>query len=163
MKTATLIFLIDRDNRKVCLGMKKRGFGVNRWNGYGGKVQDGEDIEDAAIREIKEETTNENGNGGITVRKENLDKVAVLNFIFPESKSEWNQQVHAYFVYEWEGEELESEEMRPQWYDFDKIPYSDMWSDDEYWLSRALNGEYLEADFTFDENDKMIYNEVKVI
>lgn len=32
----------------VLLGMKKRGFGAGKWNGFGGKVQPGETIEEAA-------------------------------------------------------------------------------------------------------------------
>lgn len=40
----------------VLLGMKKRGFGVNKWNGYGGKIEpDDSSIDAAAIREMKEE------------------------------------------------------------------------------------------------------------
>lgn len=35
---------------RVLLGMKKRGFGAGRWNGFGGKVQGGESIEDGAKR-----------------------------------------------------------------------------------------------------------------
>ena len=47
-KLLTLLFVM-RPNQ-VLLGMKKRGFGVGRWNGFGGKVQVGETIEDAAKR-----------------------------------------------------------------------------------------------------------------
>ena len=36
--------------------MKKRGFGEGRWNGYGGKIKEGETIEESAIREIEEES-----------------------------------------------------------------------------------------------------------
>lgn len=35
--------------------MKKRGFGVGKWNGYGGKLDEGESIERCAIRELEEE------------------------------------------------------------------------------------------------------------
>lgn len=35
--------------------MKKRGFGVGKWNGSGGKIQPGETPEDTAVREVKEE------------------------------------------------------------------------------------------------------------
>jgi len=35
--------------------MKKRGFGVGKWNGYGGKLDEGESIEQCAIRELEEE------------------------------------------------------------------------------------------------------------
>ena len=34
----------------VLLGMKKRGFGVGRWNGFGGKVHTDETILQAAKR-----------------------------------------------------------------------------------------------------------------
>lgn len=35
---------------RILLGMKKRGFGAGRWNGFGGKVQEGETIEAGARR-----------------------------------------------------------------------------------------------------------------
>jgi len=39
---------------RILLGMKKRGFGAGWWNGFGGKVQQGETIEEAAKRSTKE-------------------------------------------------------------------------------------------------------------
>ncbi len=53
MKDTTLLFLISRSQNgidKICLAMKKRGFGVNRWNGAGGKVEMNESIENGAKR-----------------------------------------------------------------------------------------------------------------
>ena len=47
-KLLTLLFVLEPG--RVLLGMKKRGFGVGRWNGFGGKVQEGETIEEGAIR-----------------------------------------------------------------------------------------------------------------
>ena len=47
-KLLTLLFVLKPG--KVLLGYKKRGFGADRWNGFGGKVQQGENIEEAAIR-----------------------------------------------------------------------------------------------------------------
>ena len=52
-KLLTLVFL--REGEKVLLGMKKRGFGEGKWNGFGGKVEAGETIIEAAAREVKEE------------------------------------------------------------------------------------------------------------
>lgn len=39
----------------VLLGLKLRGFGAGKFNGFGGKVEPGERIRDAAMREMKEE------------------------------------------------------------------------------------------------------------
>jgi 8-oxo-dGTP pyrophosphatase MutT (NUDIX family) len=40
----------------ILLGLKKKGLGSGRWNGFGGKVESGESVEGAARREVKEET-----------------------------------------------------------------------------------------------------------
>lgn len=49
-KVYTLIFVRDIANKKILLGLKKRGFGVNKWNGLGGKVEANETILEGAIR-----------------------------------------------------------------------------------------------------------------
>lgn len=52
-------------------------------------------------------------------------------------------KVHAFLVDGWEGEPSESEEMRPQWFEKDKIPYEEMWDNDRVWLEKILEGEKL--------------------
>ena len=47
-KLLTLVFIIEPE--RILLGMKKRGFGAGWWNGFGGKVQSDETIEEAARR-----------------------------------------------------------------------------------------------------------------
>jgi len=49
-KVLTLAFV--RRHGEVLLGYKKCGFGAGKWNGFGGKVEPGETIEDAAKRYI---------------------------------------------------------------------------------------------------------------
>ena len=71
LRQTTLCFLTK--DKKVLLAMKKRGFGNGRWNGVGGKLNAGETIRQAAIREAKEEI-------GVTVWQ--MEKVAVLDFYF---------------------------------------------------------------------------------
>lgn len=41
---------IIREEKKLLLGYKKRGFGQNKINGFGGKVETNESIKTAAIR-----------------------------------------------------------------------------------------------------------------
>ena len=52
-KAFTLMFIHDGD--RILLGLKKRGFGEGKWNGFGGKVTPNESVRLANIREMKEE------------------------------------------------------------------------------------------------------------
>ncbi len=143
IQQATLCFLV-KDN-KVLLAMKKRGFAEGLWNGAGGKIKD-EEIEEGAKRETKEE---------IDIDITEMEKVAVLHFYFPKDpiKDGWNQDVHVFIVREWSGEPKETEEMKPRWFDIDKLSFEKMWSDDSLWLPRVLTGEKIEGWFAMDDNN----------
>lgn len=152
---ATVTLLLKRD--KVLLAMKKRGFGVGKWNGVGGKPNPGESITAAAVRESQEEI-------GVTPIDPKL--VAVLNFYFPlvPAEKNWNQQVWVYTAAKWKGEPKETEEMAPKWFQFKDIPFKEMWEDDEIWMPKVFAGALLRASFMFGENEKLeehYVNEVK--
>lgn len=140
----TLAYLLKDD--VICLALKKRGFGEGNWNGFGGKIEEGETIEAAAVREIEEES-------GVRVDTMDLEKVALVNFFFVDGT---HLEVHTFFVRRWEGEPQETEEMRPQWFRYDDIPYEKMWADDPHWLPRALRGEKLAGNVWFREDGKML-------
>lgn len=146
LREATLTLLLK--DREVLLAMKKRGFGVGRWNGVGGKLNPGEDVVSAAIREAQEE---------IRVTPINLKKVAIFNFHFPlvPAEKNWGQQVHVFTAIEWEGDPLESEEMRPQWFKIGGIPYKEMWPDDEMWMPLVFAGDLVRGSFMFGEGEKI--------
>jgi len=151
MRQSTLLFLI-KDNQ-ILLAMKKRGFGVNRFNGVGGKPQLDENILDTAIRETQEE---------INITPKNIIQVATIDFYF-ENKPEWDQQVLVYLTKEWEGDPIETEEMNPQWFDIDKLPFENMWPDDPFWLPLVLSGKKLQAEFTFDQNSQILNQKINEI
>jgi ADP-ribose pyrophosphatase YjhB (NUDIX family) len=140
----TLVYL--RRPGMLCLAMKKRGFGAGNWNGYGGKLEAGESVRDAAVREVREES-------GVIVLARDLEEVARIDFIFKDGKE---LEVHAFLVDRFEGEPEETEEMRPEWYTFDAIPYEKMWADDPHWLPRALRGEKLRGAVHFDTDGATI-------
>jgi 8-oxo-dGTP diphosphatase len=139
MKIANVCFL--RKGDEILLAMKKRGFGVGKWNGVGGKVQEGETLEQAMIREAKEEI-------GVDLRETDLEKVAEIEFLFPE-KDGWDMCVHVFFTRVWEGEPIESDEMQPKWFKISEIPLDQMWIDDKYWLMDAINGKRFKAVCSF--------------
>jgi 8-oxo-dGTP pyrophosphatase MutT (NUDIX family) len=157
LRNSTLLFLVKKSDGKIseiCLAMKKRGFGMNRWNGVGGKVDENiETIEQAVLRETSEE---------ISISAKNIKKVAELSFYFPHNPS-WNQLVHTYIAEEWEGDPTESEEMRPEWFKIEEIPFKDMWPDDPFWLPEVLKGNLVKASFTFGEGDSVQKKEVNIV
>lgn len=149
----TLLFL--RSGDQLLLAMKKRGFGEGKWNGVGGKIEAGESLEDALVRECVEE---------IGVTPTNWSPVGQLDFVQDaETDDPWHMFVYAYMADAWEGEPSESEEMMPKWFHIEDIPYQDMWGDDEFWLPYVLDGNKVVGEFTFDIDDKLQTHDVRVV
>lgn len=127
--------------------MKKRGFGVGRWNGFGGKLHDEETIEVAAMRELKEETC---------LEAQEMSKRGILNFKFEDDSS--LLEVHIYSIDKFDGIPKETEEMRPQWFRVDEIPFDNMWSDDIFWMPLFLAGKKFKGTFRFDKPSNVEYS-----
>lgn len=148
-KVLTLCFV--HTDTHVLLGMKKRGFGKGRWNGFGGKVMPEETIEDAAKRELLEEA-------GLTART--IEKHGILEFEF--EKNPEILEVHVFNVLDYTGEPQESDEMKPQWFPRHEIPYASMWPDDSLWLKHFLAGKRLAGYFLFRDGDAIIKHTLNV-
>ena len=149
MKDATLIFVTrNTATREILLGYKKAGFGAGKLNGFGGKIENGETARAAAVRELREEAS-------IQVVEQDAEPVAHLTFMFP-AQPDWNQIVHVFLARRWSGKPVESREMKPQWFSVDSIPFEQMWQDDVLWLPRVLNGEKLQAHFTFGSDNERV-------
>lgn len=141
MKNRKIMTLcLIHEHPRVLLAMKKRGFGVGRWNGFGGKVNEGETIEEAARREVLEES-------GLEVTA--LEERGVLDFEFQNDPK--ILEVHIFKVERFTGDLRETEEMRPKWFDVSEIPFALMWSDDIYWLPLFLAGKRFRGRFLFDK------------
>lgn len=54
-------------------------------------------------------------------------------------------------------------EMRPQWFEIDKIPYQDMWPDDADWYPLLFQRKHFEAYFLFEGHDIVLKKEIKEI
>lgn len=149
MRNSTICYCIKDDF--VLLGLKKRGFGVGKYDGYGGKVDACETIEEGAIRELFEES-------GLVAKPSDLEKVAVIDFYFSDIPKEknWDQQVHIYTLKTWKGEPVETEEMKPLWFKKDKIPIDKMWGDIPYWFSEVMQGMKFVGEFTFEKSGEAV-------
>uniref|UniRef100_A0A452FZN7 Oxidized purine nucleoside triphosphate hydrolase n=1 Tax=Capra hircus TaxID=9925 RepID=A0A452FZN7_CAPHI len=122
--------------QRVLLGMKKRGFG--------GKVKK-ERPSKTGPRELQEES-------GLTV--DALHKVGQITFEFvgdPEL-----MDVHVFCTDSVQGTPVESDEMRPQWFRLDQIPFADMWPDDSYWFPLLLQRKKFRGYFRFQGQDTIL-------
>lgn len=155
MKQITTLSIIE-DGERVLLAMKKRGFGEGWWNGYGGKVHEGESIEAAMIRELKEES-------GILASE--YKKRAVIQFAFRRADKE--VEMHVFEISKYDGEPVETEEMAPRWFLKNEIPYNEMWPADRNWMPLFFEGQvvfdgetraYIESNFQVREDDHLAEN-----
>nr|XP_019046917.1 hypothetical protein I302_03521 [Kwoniella bestiolae CBS 10118]OCF25847.1 hypothetical protein I302_03521 [Kwoniella bestiolae CBS 10118] len=128
----TLIFVVDRVKNKVLLGFKRRGMGVDLYNGFGGKVEKGESIHRCAARELEEES-------GLVPENEGLYYKGCLFSSRPQSLSVDSKSsvitIHFFACVSWSGEPIMTEEMIPQWFD---VPAEDIWPEATFYLLPVL-------------------------
>jgi 8-oxo-dGTP diphosphatase len=148
MRSRTLVFPVDRPLGRVLLGRKKRDVAPGRLAGFGGKVEPGETVAAAAARKLLEES-------GLRAREHNLWYAARLHLVFP-AQPEWDQVVHVFRLEFWEGEPEETEEIRPEWFVFDELPWAEMWANARYWLPGVLAGERLRMRFTYEDDGERL-------
>ncbi len=142
-KILTLCIINQQD--RILLGMKKRGFGRGRWNGFGGKAKEGEVVEEAVKREVEEEV-------GVIVK--GIEKVGVIEYEF--SGNPEILEVHIFKTNEFIGEPKESEEMKPRWFNIKEIPFQEMWPSDKYWFPLYLEGKKFKGKFFHKDLDNII-------
>jgi 8-oxo-dGTP pyrophosphatase MutT (NUDIX family) len=148
MKQATLVYLLK--SKQVLLAMKKRGFGAGKLNGIGGKVNENETPEQAAIRETAEEIC-------VEIKPTDLKKIGELDFFFSGKQDKsWDQTVHIFAARKWSNEPTETEEMKPVWINNDKLPFKKMWKDDPFWMQLLLKEKKFKGKFVFDEDNESI-------
>ncbi len=149
MIEATLCLIVREESpREILLGEKKRGFGVGKLNGFGGKPNSGESLEACVIREVHEEV-------GLIVPADALRRVGTMTFRFP-SRPDYDHRVHVFMTDRWSRDPTETEEMAPAWFSIREIPFDRMWEDDAYWLPIALAGRTIDGEFEYGEDNETV-------
>ena len=142
----------------ILLGFKKRGFGSGLWNhSFAGKVEKGEEIIDAAKRELEEES-------GLKVETNQLHKVGYFEYEFTDlSINSKIMEMHIYKAEVWSGKVEESSEMTPRWWQITEVPYQDMWADNSYWLDQVLRGEKVQGYFLYSGMNSIARAQVEIV
>uniref|UniRef100_A0A672MPY4 Nudix (nucleoside diphosphate linked moiety X)-type motif 1 n=1 Tax=Sinocyclocheilus grahami TaxID=75366 RepID=A0A672MPY4_SINGR len=135
-KLLTLVLVVQPG--RVLLGMKKRGFGAGKWNGFGGKL-----LEES----------------GLTV--DTLHKIGNIKFEFIGETELLD--VHIFRADTYKGVPTESDEMRPQWFDTDKIPFIQMWADDVLWFPLMLQKKTFLGYFKFHGHDVIVEHKLEEV
>lgn len=147
VRATSLVFPIYADG-KVLLGRKKRGMGFGKWNGFGGKIEDGETMRECAVRELYEEC-------GISAAAEDLAFVADIYFDQPSDRS-WSHPGAIYFLRKWKGTFTPSDEMEPRVFSLEDFPYDEMWQADKIWLPMIFSGRTVKGLITFDSDGSTV-------
>jgi 8-oxo-dGTP pyrophosphatase MutT (NUDIX family) len=142
-----------RKGDEFLLQLKSKGrFGAGFWNAPGGKIEPGERPEEAARREVREET-------GLLAKV--LEKVGMLEFYFGRSKKVPDWTADVFLCTEFEGTISKGNaEGDLKWFRKEKIPYDQMWGDDKFWLpilvarNRGGSNEIFKGIFVFSEDSK---------
>lgn len=145
-ETATLLFVIR--GGRILLIEKHRGLGRGKINGPGGRLEPGENPQQAAVREVEEE---------ILIRPLGILPAGELRFQFATG---YSIRVFVFRADDFEGEPGPTAEATPVWYDLDAIPYARMWEDDAIWLPLLLQRRYFVGSFVFD-GDQLIRHELE--
>ncbi|MDR6904438.1 8-oxo-dGTP diphosphatase [Agromyces sp. 3263] len=126
---------------EVLLGRKKHGLGMGNFVGLGGKLEAGESAVEAAVREVFEES-------GVVVAASDLESRGLLTYHFPHREA-WSQESSVFVCRAWTGEPSGSDELDPEWFPVDAVPYDEMWDDARRWLPAVLAGGRVRRSFVF--------------
>lgn len=130
-RTINTTLVLIMKNGKVLLAQKKRGFAMGTYNGIGGKQDPGETINQAMIRETQEE---------IGVTPTAFEQVGLICFDTWYKGERVNLNLNIYTCSEYVGEIQETEEMIPEWFNIENVPFEKMLPDDREWFPIVVSG-----------------------
>ena len=126
----TVLCYLRKEDKYLLLlrNKKKNDYNANKWIGVGGKVEPGETIDEAAIREVKEETGYDVGF---------LKCAGEVLFI----NDDYQEMMYVYEITDFKGQQISCDEGELQWIPLNKIYDYPMWEGDKAFLPKLINHE----------------------
>jgi 8-oxo-dGTP diphosphatase len=148
MILATLCY-VKNDGCTLMVFRNKKANDIHegKWNGLGGKFEEGETPEGCVIREVLEES-------GLSIRDPRLCGL----LIFPKFKgNDW--YVFVFTATQFSGKLIDSPEGQLEWIPDEKILDLNLWESDHLFMPWIQEGKFFSAKFTYEE-DKLKGHEV---
>lgn len=138
---ATLCYIEDNDKTLMLERVKKSNdVHHGKFNGLGGKLEDGESPEQCAIREVHEES-------GLTIRNPKL--VGLLTF--PKFIGPQHWYVYVFKATRFSGTLINSAEGNLAWHETKTLTQLPLWQGDRYFLNWIAQGRFFCAKFIYEE------------
>ena len=146
MNTFAQMIIVDAGLDRILLVRHKTGEMSGRYSGLLGEVNDNETPHEGAVRIARDMC-------GIAVQ--NAELRAVFEFTIDDSEAEIEYE---YYTTQFNGRPQETDHVKPEWFEFDKIPYSLMPADDAVWYPPFLNGKLQQGKFHFSRDINTLIN-----
>jgi 8-oxo-dGTP diphosphatase len=144
MILATLCYVRNKEKTLFIHRIKKeQDFHLGKWNGLGGKMEQGETPEECVIREVKEES-------GLLIKNPRMR--GFITFPMFDGIQDWN--VFVFTAEEFQGELCESEEGILKWIPNSDILNLNLWEGDRIFLPWLGRKEFFSARFVY-ENGRL--------
>jgi 8-oxo-dGTP diphosphatase len=145
MKLATLCYVRDAKNLTTLMlhrVKKENDMHEGKWNGLGGKFEDGETPEECVIREVHEES-------GLSISNPKLQ--GFITFPAFDQFEDW--YVFVFTADEFTGELIDSPEGNLEWIKNDKLMDLKLWEGDTIFMGWFDCGKIFSAKFEYDKGE----------
>lgn len=148
MKLATLCYVFDK-NRVLMMNRNKRENDIHlgKWNGLGGKFNNGETPEECVIREVYEES-------GLLITNPILK--GFLTFPAFDDEDDW--YVFVFIAKEFTGKIRESLEGELEWIEWEEVFNLPLWEGDKYFLEWLHQDRFFSAKFIYKNSNYITHS-----
>jgi 8-oxo-dGTP diphosphatase len=148
MKLATLCYIRNNGKTLMIHRVKKvNDYHQGKWNGLGGKFDQGETPEECVIREVEEET-------GLNIKSPHLH--GLLTFPMFDGIEDW--YVFVYTADEFEGKLIDSSEGNLAWIPNNELTKLNLWDGDQFFLPWLFQDKFFSAKFIYKDGKMNDYS-----
>ncbi len=143
MKLATLCYVMHNDKTLMLYRNKKENdYHEGKWNGLGGKLENGETPEECAIREVYEES-------GLIIK--NPVMKGIITFPLFDGKDDW--YVFIFVIKEFEGKLIDSPEGELRWISNTDLIKLNLWDGDKIFIPWLFDDKCFSAKFVYSNGE----------